>query len=98
MGRSHLVLKWERPIYNLALRMLQNAEEAAEATQDVFLRAFKSIRSFRADSSFSTWLYRIAANQCITRPRPRPSQAHYSMDDQEGMRSRPGSLPRRDSH
>ena len=95
---NHLVLKWERPIYNLALRMLQDADEAAEAAQEVFLRAFKSIRGFRADSAFSTWLYRIAANQCITRLRQRPSQAHYSMDDQEAMKSLAGSLPRRESH
>jgi len=60
---NHLVLKWERPIYNLALRMLQDAEEAAEASQEVFLRAFKSIRGFRADSAFSTWLYRVAVNR-----------------------------------
>ena len=95
---NHLVLKWERPIYNLALRMLQDAEEAAEATQEVFLRAFKSIGGFRADSAFSTWLYRIAANQCVTRLRQRPAQAHYSMDDQDVMRSLATSLPRRESH
>jgi RNA polymerase sigma-70 factor (ECF subfamily) len=95
---NHLVLKWERPIYNLALRMLQDADEAAETTQEVFLRAFRSIRGFRAESAFSTWLYRIAANQCATRLRQRPSQAHYSMDDEETMRSLAGSLPRRESH
>ena len=44
---NRLVLKWERPIYNLSLRMLRDADEAAEATQEVFLLAFKGIRRFR---------------------------------------------------
>ncbi|MEW5976138.1 MAG: sigma-70 family RNA polymerase sigma factor [Acidobacteriota bacterium] len=78
---NRLVLKWERPVFNLALRMLQNGDEAADATQEVFLCAFKNIRGFRRESRFSTWLYRIAANQCISRLRRRPVGPHYSLDD-----------------
>ena len=80
---NRLVLKWERPIYNLALRMLQDSEEAAESAQEVFLSAYRNIRRFRQDSRFSTWLYRIAVNQCISRLRRRPPGAHYSLDDEE---------------
>ncbi len=77
---NHLVLRWEKTVYNLALRMLQDEDEASEATQEVFLRAFKSIRRFRGRARFSTWLYRIAGNLCLTRLRRRPQAAHYSLD------------------
>jgi RNA polymerase sigma-70 factor (ECF subfamily) len=78
---NRLVLKWERTVYNVALRMLQDREEAAEATQEVFFLAFKGIRRFRGDSRFSTWLYRIALNHCVTRAKQRPPGAHFSLDD-----------------
>jgi len=80
---NRLVLKWERPIYNLALRILRDADEAAEATQEVFLLAFKGIRRFRLDAQFSTWLYRIAANHCTSRLRKRPPGVHLSLDGSE---------------
>jgi RNA polymerase sigma-70 factor, ECF subfamily len=78
---NRLVLKWERTVYNVALRMLQDRDEAAEATQEVFLSAFKSIRRFRQDSKFSTWLYRIAVNHCVSRARRRPQGTHISLDN-----------------
>ena len=77
---NRLVLKWEKAIYNLALRMLQDREEASEATQEVFLAAFRGIRRFRQDSKFSTWLYRIALNHCISRIKQRPPGIHLSVD------------------
>ncbi len=78
---NRLVLKWEKPIYSLAFRMLQDRGEAEEATQEVFLLAFKGIRSFRQDSAFSTWLYRIALNHCSTRLKQRPHGINLSLDD-----------------
>lgn len=81
MAFNRLVLKWEKAIYNLSLRMLQDPEEALESTQEVFLSAYKNIRRFRRDSKFSTWLYRIAVNHCISRLRRRPTGSHYSLDD-----------------
>ncbi len=78
---NRLVLKWEKPIYNLALRMLQDPDEAEETAQDAFLSAFRNIRRFRKDARFSTWMYRIAVNHCISRLRRRPPGVHYSLDD-----------------
>ena len=78
---NRLVLKWERPIFNLSLRMLHNADEAAEATQEIFFSVFKNIRRFRLDAKFSSWLYRIAVNQCISRLRRRPPGVHCSIED-----------------
>jgi RNA polymerase sigma-70 factor (ECF subfamily) len=54
-------------IYNLTYRMLGNRAEAEDLAQEVFITVFKSIDSFRGDSKFSTWLYRITANHCKNR-------------------------------
>jgi len=78
---NRLVLKWEKAIFNLALRMLQDPDEAAEAAQEVFLSAFTNIRRFRKDARFSTWVYRIAVNHCITRLRKKPPGVHLSLED-----------------
>jgi RNA polymerase sigma-70 factor, ECF subfamily len=82
-----LVLKWEKTIYNTTIRMLQDREEAAEATQEVFFLAFKSIRNFRRDSKFSTWLYRIALNHCLTRLKQRPARTYLSLNDESDLES-----------
>jgi RNA polymerase sigma-70 factor (ECF subfamily) len=95
---NRLVLKWEKSIYNLALRMLQNPDEAAEAAQEVFLSAFVSIRRFRSDSRFSTWLYRIAVNHCISRLRKRPPGIHYSLEDREAEAPIEKRMPSSESH
>lgn len=78
---NRLVLKWQGKIYNLTLRMLGNPEEAAEATQETFLRAFKNIRRFRLDAQFSTWLYRIASNECLSQLRRPSSRRHHDSLD-----------------
>jgi RNA polymerase sigma-70 factor (ECF subfamily) len=95
---NRLVLRWEKAIYNLTLRMLQDPEEAAEASQDVFLSAYRSIRRFRQDARFSTWLYRIAVNHCITRLRRRPPGVHYSLDGGKHDSGLSERIPSRDSH
>ncbi len=61
-------------VYNTALRMLSDPDRAADATQAAFVRAFRSLESFRGDSSFSTWLYRITANVCLDELRNRPQE------------------------
>jgi RNA polymerase sigma-70 factor (ECF subfamily) len=78
---NRLVLKWEKKVYNITLRLLRDREEAAEATQEVFLMAFRNIRRFRLDAKFSTWIYRIAMNYCLTRLKQRPPGTHFSLDD-----------------
>lgn len=63
---EQLVLRYQQKIYAIAYQMLAgDAEEARDRTQDVFLRAFRSIKRFKGKSSFYTWLYRIAINTCI---------------------------------
>jgi RNA polymerase sigma-70 factor (ECF subfamily) len=57
----------EKQIYNFTYRMLGNEGEAEDLTQDIFIAAFRGIRSFRGEAKFSTWLYRIALNQARNR-------------------------------
>jgi RNA polymerase sigma-70 factor (ECF subfamily) len=80
---NRLVLKWEKKIFNLSLRILRDPNEAAEATQETFLIAFKRIRQFRQDSSFATRLYRIAVNHCSNRLQRRPEGIHFSLDSSD---------------
>ena len=64
---EELVFRYQRRIYNLALRFLRVSEEAEEVTQEIFIKVFRSIGSFRGDAKFSTWLYMVAANHCRNR-------------------------------
>jgi RNA polymerase sigma-70 factor (ECF subfamily) len=59
---SLLVQRYQRRVFNLIFRMLQNYEEANEVTQEAFLAAWQGLPSFRGEARFSTWLYRIAYN------------------------------------
>lgn len=61
---TRLVERYNRQIYNIGLRMLGNPEDAADMTQDVWLKIYRYLANFRGDSAFSTWLYRIAVNCC----------------------------------
>lgn len=62
---EELVRRHELPVYRLALRMLGDAGDAQDAAQETFVRAWRALASFRSESAFSTWLYRIATNQCL---------------------------------
>jgi len=63
---SHLVVKYQDIVFSMALKMVGNRDDAAEMAQETFIRAFRSLASFREQSRFSTWLYRIAFNTCIS--------------------------------
>ena len=78
---NSLVLKWEKRVYNIALRMLRGREDAEEATQETFLLAWRNIRKFRRDSKFSTWLCRIVINHCLTRLQQRSSGIHQTLPE-----------------
>lgn len=62
---EELVLLHQQKIYSLCLRMSGNEDDAYDLAQDTFIKAYKSISSFKMESSISTWLYRIASNTCI---------------------------------
>jgi len=60
-----------RRVYSICLRMLQNAYEAEDLTQDVFIQLYRKIGSFRGDSAFTTWLHRLTVNQVLMHFRKR---------------------------
>src|SRR5215510_9421161 len=61
---NQLILRWERPIYALAYRVIGREEEARDVCQETFLRAFRALPGFKGQAKFSSWLYRIALNLC----------------------------------
>jgi RNA polymerase sigma-70 factor (ECF subfamily) len=61
-----LVLRHQKAVHRVCYRFTGNAEDAADLTQDVFVRAYRSLPKFRGTSAFSTWLYRIAVNVCLS--------------------------------
>lgn len=60
-----LVVRYQAQIYNLCLRMTGNPDDASDMTQEAFLKVWRHLDSFHFDSSFSTWLYRLASNCCL---------------------------------
>ena len=61
---NQLVLRWERPIYALAYRVIGREEDARDVAQETFLRAFRALAGFKGQAKFSSWLYRITLNLC----------------------------------
>ena len=62
---DELMIRYERQIYRLCYRFTSNADDARDLAQEVFIKAFEHLGSFRRESSLKTWLYRIATNHCI---------------------------------
>ena len=81
-----LVLEYEKNVYNRALRMTGNSEDAADMTQEAFIKAYNSLQSFRGDSKFSVWLYRIVSNVCLDflRSKNRRPTVSLSVEDDDG--------------
>ncbi len=79
-----LMTAYENRVYTLALRSTGSEQDAADITQEVFLRAWKNLDSFRGDSSLSTWLYRVTSNICVDFARKRAAEGGIaSIDDAE---------------
>ena len=79
---EELMQRYEGKVYRLALGMMKNREDALEAVQDAFLSVYRKIQSFRGDSTFSTWLYRIALNSTYMRLRARSRHDRVESLDQ----------------
>lgn len=79
---EQLVLKYENKVFNIAYRMCGNYEDASELAQEAFIRVFKSINSFRADSEFGTWIYRITVNVCLDYSRKQKKYNNFIINDQ----------------
>ena len=88
-NRRHCRLIYERYkkfVYSLAWKYFKDVETAEDFTQEIFLKVFKNIETFRHDSSFKTWLARITVNLCISHLRAmksRKADDHFSLNDQD---------------
>ena len=97
---NQLVLRWERPIYALAYRVIGREEDARDVAQETFLRAFRALSGFKGQAKFSSWLYRITLNLCrdwIRRERRAPvAQAPEGIDlvERKGSAASAEDLPR----
>ncbi len=80
-----LVTAYEKNVYNLALRMVGDPDDAADITQETFIKAYRALGSFRGDSKVSSWLYRIASNVCLDflRSRSRRAQVPLSFENED---------------
>lgn len=79
-----LVRDNEKAVYRLCYRMLGEEQDALDASQEAFFKAYRSLGSFRRESRFSVWLYRLASNVCLDMLRKRPDAAPASLTDEEG--------------
>ena len=68
---EQLIMGYQKKVFNIALGMMGNHDDASDVSQEVFIKVFKSIGSFRQQSSFSTWIYRITVNTCLDELRKR---------------------------
>lgn len=83
---EQLVLLHQTNVHNLCIRMVKNREDAMDLAQEAFLRAWRSLDSFRGESSFSTWLYRLTRNICLDflRKNKNVSELPLSAHDADG--------------
>jgi RNA polymerase sigma-70 factor (ECF subfamily) len=80
---GEIVRRWERRIFALAYGILGREEDARDATQETFIAAFRNLKGFRGDAKVSSWLHRIAVNQCITRQRRARVRGETSLEGAE---------------
>ncbi len=81
-----LMRQYQTPVYNLCYRMLGDPEDAADMTQETFLKVWKNLEGFHMQSAFSTWLYRLASNSCLDLLRSKKRKPTISLlqEDDDG--------------
>jgi RNA polymerase sigma-70 factor (ECF subfamily) len=82
---AELVEATHREVYSLCLRILRDPDDAAEATQDAYLKAWRALGTFRGDAMFTTWMYRVAANSAISKQRRRKRKREYEVSADDEM-------------
>lgn len=93
---SQLVLRYQKKVYALTLRMCRNPEDAEEAAQEAFLSAWQGLPFFRGEAAFSTWLYRLTSNSCLDllrRENRHSAATGPSLDDDELSLDLPDTAP-----
>ena len=84
-----LVRQWERPIYNFIVRMIGDRDEAMDLCQDCFMKAYRELRTLKDRDRFSSWLYRIAHNACLSQIRKNHGKTWVELDPETGSTHMP---------
>jgi RNA polymerase sigma-70 factor (ECF subfamily) len=79
-----LIRHWERPIYNFIVRLIGDRDEAMDLSQDCFMKAYRELRTLKDRDRFSSWLYRIAHNACLSRLRKNHGKTWVELDPEAG--------------
>ncbi len=85
---GEIVKRWERKIFALCFGMLTREDEAKDAAQETFIAAYRNLKNFRGDAKVSSWLHRIAVNQCLTTKRRQKNRQESFLDDEENAAER----------
>ena len=93
-----LVLKYQSQVYNFCFRIMGNSEDAADMTQETFLKVWRNLESFHGEASFATWLFRLASNTCLDqlrsmKRRPTLPMTLTDRDGEEQTMEVPDSAP-----
>lgn len=84
---GEIVRRWERKIFALCYGMLGREEEAGDAAQETFIAAYRNLANFRGDAKVSSWLHRIAVNQCLTRKRREKTRGETSLENDDDSKT-----------
>ena len=79
---GEIVKRWERKIFALCFGMLAREDEARDAAQETFIAAYRNLKNFRGEAKVSSWLHRIAVNQCLTTKRRQKARSESFLDDE----------------
>src|SRR5215217_4505550 len=79
---GEIVKRWERKIFALCFGMLAREDEARDAAQETFIAAYRNLSRFRGEAKVSSWLHRIAVNQCLTKQRRTKVRAESYLEDE----------------
>ena len=85
---GEIVKRWERKIFALCFGMLSREDEARDAAQETFISAYRNLANFRGEAKVSSWLHRIAVNQCLTKQRRTKTRSETFLDDEENSEER----------
>lgn len=83
-----IVRRWERKIFALCFGMLTREDEARDAAQETFIAAYRNLGNFRGEAKVSSWLHRIAVNQCLTVKRRAKTRSEEFLDDESNEEER----------
>jgi RNA polymerase sigma-70 factor, ECF subfamily len=94
---EQLVQKYDRQVFAVAAQYVNSADEAKDIYQEVFIRVYRGLNSFRFSSGFGTWLYRITTNVCLTHRDQSRRHRHESLHDNDDPDDHGRAVPLRDS-